>query len=246
MERKFPYLKYRVTDGEVRKLPIRKKNPGDLLGPLAGASITVTREDRYEGVISAAIRTVHGGLGRPGPSRSGDPGSRAYHLRRRPVPRAADLRVCACRGGGGGGGVQRAGRARADGDRPGRPWCSVSPQAREARRPYRRGAVRAVRAVRGAAGVRLRPGVRGDGPAGEVAAAGGPHRADGQRDRGGRGEHRHRGSGAVPREPAACGRGRRGGSCQTSPGFPVRRAITPIPVQLRRADHCSTDIRPAN
>jgi hypothetical protein len=61
MERKFPYLRIRVTDGEVRKLPIRKKNPGELLGPLAGASITVTREDRYEGVISAAIRTVHGG-----------------------------------------------------------------------------------------------------------------------------------------------------------------------------------------
>jgi hypothetical protein len=65
MERKLPYLRIRVTDGEVRKLPIRKKNPGELLGPLAGASITVTREDRYEapyeGVISAAIRTVHGG-----------------------------------------------------------------------------------------------------------------------------------------------------------------------------------------
>jgi hypothetical protein len=65
MERKFPYLRIRVTDGEVGKLPIRKKNPGELLGPLAGASITVTREDRYEapyeGVISAAIRTVHGG-----------------------------------------------------------------------------------------------------------------------------------------------------------------------------------------
>ena len=64
MERKFPYLRIRVTDGEVGKLPIRKKNPGELLGPLAGASITVTREDRYEapyeGVISAAIRTVHG------------------------------------------------------------------------------------------------------------------------------------------------------------------------------------------
>jgi hypothetical protein len=65
MERKFPYLRIQVTGGEVRKLPIRKKNPGELLGPLAGASITIAREDRYEvpyeGVVSAAIRTVHGG-----------------------------------------------------------------------------------------------------------------------------------------------------------------------------------------
>jgi len=65
VERRFPYLRIQVTGGEVRKLPIRKKNPGELLGPLAGASITITREDRYEapyeGVVSAAIRTVHGG-----------------------------------------------------------------------------------------------------------------------------------------------------------------------------------------
>jgi hypothetical protein len=65
MERKFPNLRIQVTGGEVRKLPIRKKNPGQLLGPLAGASITITREDRYEasyeGAVSAAIRTVHGG-----------------------------------------------------------------------------------------------------------------------------------------------------------------------------------------
>ena len=65
MERKFPYLRIQVTGGEVRKLPIRKKNPGELLGPLAGASVTITRKDHYEapyeGVVSAAIRTVHGG-----------------------------------------------------------------------------------------------------------------------------------------------------------------------------------------
>ena len=64
-ERRFPYLRIQVTGGEVRKLPVRKKNSGELLGPLAGASITITREDRYEapheGVVSAAIRTVHGG-----------------------------------------------------------------------------------------------------------------------------------------------------------------------------------------
>ena len=67
------------------------------------------------------------------------------------------FRFCACRRGGGGGGVQRAGRARAGGDRPGRPWCPVSPQAREARRPYRRGAVRdRAELCAGAAGVRLR------------------------------------------------------------------------------------------
>ena len=65
MERKFPNLRIQVTGGEVRKMPIRKKNSGELLGPLAGASITITRDDRYEapyeGVVSAAIRTVHGG-----------------------------------------------------------------------------------------------------------------------------------------------------------------------------------------
>jgi hypothetical protein len=75
MERKFRYLRIQVTGGEVRKLPIRKKNPGKLLGPLPGASITITREDRYEapyeGVVSAATRTVHGGRP-PGPSRSRD------------------------------------------------------------------------------------------------------------------------------------------------------------------------------
>src|SRR2546430_154451 len=30
VERKFPYLRIQVTGGEVRKLPIRKKNPGEL------------------------------------------------------------------------------------------------------------------------------------------------------------------------------------------------------------------------
>ena len=71
-ERKFPDPRIQVTGGEVGKLPVRKKNSGELLGPLAGASITITREDRYEapheGVVSAAIRTVHGAAC-PGPER---------------------------------------------------------------------------------------------------------------------------------------------------------------------------------
>ena len=121
------------------------------------------------------------------------------------------------------GGVERAGRARADRNGTDRPWCPVPPQTREARRPYRRVALRVVPRVRGTPGVRLRPGepgIHGDDPDGGVAAADGPHPADAITagvvspacD-----------SGAVPREPAAysCGQGSSG--YQAAPGFPVTR-----------------------
>ena len=224
MERKFPYLRIRVTDGEVGKLPIRKKNPGELLGPLAGASITITREDRYEapyeGVISAAIRTVHGARpARPEPVRGpvvaritfGGGQSREWQIsgyaRVEAAVEAAEFNELAA--------LVVTGPAV-----PGVPYpagtggsAALSPACCPCRA-----------SCAGAAGVRLRlgePGVRGDGPAGEVAAAGGPHRRMASAITGGA-VSRHV-DGAVPREPAACGRGRRGGSCQTAPDFPVRR-----------------------
>ena len=226
MERKFPYLRIRVTDGEVRKLPIRKKNPGELLGPLAGASITVTREDRYEapyeGVISAAIRTVHGGRPpRPEPVRGpvvaritfGGGQSREWQIsgyaRVEAAVEAAEFNELAAlvvtgpavpgvphprRHGRLGGLIAGVLSVPCElcGAPPGCGCDSVSPVFAEMVRLAKSPPL-VVHTGRMASAI----------TAGAVSPA--------------------RGSGAVPREPAACGRGRRGGSCQTAPDFPVRR-----------------------
>lgn len=75
MERKFPYLRIRVTDGEVGKLPIRKKNPGELLGrwpERASRSPGRTATRHPTRVLSRLPYGRCTAADRPNPSRSGD------------------------------------------------------------------------------------------------------------------------------------------------------------------------------